>query len=84
MIFRLWFICRIVCETLFEMDKMDTLCVLEEYSTQCSSADIDQVCVPTVNEMVWEFPHGLQSKVLLALFQPFIFFIFPFFSHVAQ
>lgn len=58
------------------------MCILEEYSTRCRGAGIDQVCVATAKEMVWEFPHGLQSKVLLALFQPFIFFIL--FSHIAR
>lgn len=31
------------------------MCFLEEYSTQCRGTDIDQVCVPTVKEVVWEF-----------------------------
>ncbi len=35
-------------------------------------AGIDQVCVPTVKEMVWEFPRGFQSKVFII----FLYFIF--------
>lgn len=56
------------------------MCVLEEYSTQCRGADIDQVSVPTVKEMVWEFSHGLQSKVL----QHSSAFILLFFPHSSE
>lgn len=58
MIFKLWLFSRLLifCEDLSGGGQNgDSACILKEYSTQCRDAGIDQVFVPTVKEMVWEF-----------------------------